>query len=99
MIELDIFLRELKDSLIREKLAVSSIKISPHQAGSVDVTINGEKCLTSINIWPNRCFEVSYISLPSEKETITDRELLPTDDAVEVFLHEIRLAIERNKTT
>jgi hypothetical protein len=99
MIELDILLRELKDSLIREKLVVSSIKISPYQNGSVDVRIDGAKCLTSISIWPNRCFEVLYISLPSAKETITDRELLPTDDAIEVFLHEIRLAIERNKTT
>jgi hypothetical protein len=98
MIEIDTFLQKLNTSIVQEKLVVSSIKIPQHENGGVHVQIDGAHYLTNISIWQNGCFDVDYVSLASEKYTFNHCEFTSTDAAIEAFLHEVRLGIERNKS-
>ncbi len=89
------FSQRLKTSLNDEGLVVSSLKISPYSGGGVHVEIAGNACITHIGIWPNGLFDVEYISLLSEKTTILHREFHSSDEALEIFIQEVRLAINR----
>ena len=89
------FSERLRASLNDEGLVVSSLKVSSYSGGGVHVEIDGDACITQIGIWPNGLFDVEYISLPSEKTTFLHRELHSSDEALKLFIQEVRLAINR----
>lgn len=66
---------QLKAELDKNGLIVSSMELSPHANSAIHVTVDGKFCVTSIGLWPNGLMDVDCISLLSEKETCTHREL------------------------
>jgi hypothetical protein len=96
VIEPSEFSQQLKASLSDEGLLVASLKISPYNGGGVHVEIDGDACITQIGIWPNGLFDVEYINLPSEKATTLHRELHSSEEALKLFVQEVRLAINRS---
>jgi hypothetical protein len=59
------------------------------------VKIDGERCLTSIGVWPTGCCDVDFLFISSEQGEFRHLEFQDTDSAVEPVLNEIVLASER----
>ena len=57
--------------------------------------IDGEKCLTSIGVWPNGCCDVDFLFVSPEKGGFKHFEFECTEEAATQLLSEIRLAVER----
>ena len=64
-------------------------------ASGLSVKIDGEKCLTSIGVWPNGCCDVDFLYVLSETGEFKHFEFQSTDAAVAPVLREINLAVER----
>lgn len=88
-------MKKLQAALGEAGLLVSSIEASPYAGGGVHVKIDGQFCITNIGWWPNGLMDVEYILLPSEKEVFSHRELRSSDEALSVFVQEVRLGLVR----
>ena len=59
------------------------------------IRVEGEQCLSAINIWPNGSCDVEYLDIASENGKIEHFEFRSQNEAIDPVLREIRSAIKR----
>jgi hypothetical protein len=85
-------------SLIRAALdvsALSRIEMKVLGPSGLQIRIEGERCLTSIGVWPNGCCDIDYLFVSTEKGEFQHHEFGSTRDAFAPVLQEVHWALER----
>ena len=83
---------------LQQQLSASElarIKMKVVGPSGLSIQVDGERCLTSIGVWPNGCCDVDYLYAASEKGRFTHFEFQSEQEAVSCVLREIRTAIDR----
>lgn len=85
--------------LLSERLAenvLARLEMRVVGDSGISIKIDGQKCLTSIGVWPNGCCDVDYLFVEFEQGQFKHYEFSETREAVDPVLLEINLALERS---
>jgi len=63
------------------------------EPSGLSMRIDGEKCLSSIGVWPNGCCDVDFLCIASEQGRFEHFEFTSIEDAYETVLSEIGRAL------
>ena len=88
--------RSLQARLTAEQL-VHARAIVVGESG-LQVRVEGERCLTSIGVWPNGCCDVDFLYTESEKGEFKHFEFASIEEAIGPLVSEVQAAIDRSRT-
>lgn len=87
-------------TLVHSRLTASVLaRIEMRVVGDsgLQIRINGQRCLTSIGVWPSGCCDVDFIYVESEQGHFRHFEFRATEEAVAPVASEIQMALERSQ--
>lgn len=93
MIDIDELHRKLLAQLEEEILGKFSFKFIAERG--ISMSLNGNSCITAIEIWPNGCCDVDYLYMHQEQGQFKHYQFTSIDEAFERIQNEMHLAIER----
>ena len=93
----ELSIEHLHSSLQLQLSAAEQVRIKMELVGpsGLSIQIDGERCITSIGVWPNGCCDVDYLYVSSEQGMFRHFEFESEQDAIPCVLQEIRTALER----
>jgi hypothetical protein len=92
-IAIEALMRTLSERLTKSECALVEMKlVGP---SGLLIRVEGEHCLSAINIWPNGCCDIEYLYVASEKGKFEHFEFGSQNEAIEPVLQEVRSAIKR----
>jgi len=88
--DLVVGLNEKLPEFVRHRIVMQVVGDS-----GLSIKIDGNKCLTSIGVWPNGCCDVEFMFVSNERGEFKHFEFESADAAISPVLAEIVLAVER----
>lgn len=78
-----------------EQAVLDRIDMQVVGESGLSVKVDGEKCLTSIGVWPNGCCDIDFLYASSEQGKFRHFEFQSTETALASVLDEIQSAVKR----
>jgi hypothetical protein len=75
----------------------AQVKIAVVGESGLQIRIEGEKCLTSIGVWPNGCCDVDFLYVSSGQGQFSHFEFASAEEALRPVMSEIQAALERGQ--
>ena len=73
----------------------SLVQVSNKGESGLQLTIDGQRCLTSIGVWPNGLCDVDFLFVGSERGEFRHFEVADVQSAHATVMRELALAVER----
>jgi hypothetical protein len=94
LIDIPALFSALKHRLAKAELARAQATVVGESG--IQIRVEGDRCLTSIGIWPNGCCDVDFLYTESEQGEFKHYEFKSAAEAIDPVMKEVRAAIDRS---